>query len=342
MLAFLGVIIILVISFILINFLLLWICNKHPQWRNIAAFIVELISAYAALFVLDMLMQAAIGELPIENIIAPTFTWIGISFGCHYLASKTTISVKSLYIPYLIFSLIALLGVFLHTYYFFIALPLLLVSFIISKITVIKDENKKTEDLPVRNKRHLLDQENTMAIRNLSDLIIIGSFECTKSIDDIIDYPTDKEKTEKRTYALFEFTYFFMHMINRLALSVLGPEKRIKLQEILGPMVIDSTLKSYFDHWPQEYKIEINNEFYDKLNDAETEYSSCDELISRNNPFSDAALFSKLAKNIAGLLGHPNNPELIMKVIESSVKVWKSMNFQEVVNTAGKELHLLS
>ena len=129
-----------------------------------------------------------------------------------------------------------------------------------------------------------------------------------------------------------------MHMANRIAFGKLGNERRIKLQDELAPLIIDPTIKSLFGHWPQKSKERIKSDFCEKLNDTEIEYSDCKELLSKDNPFSDKALFSKLAKNVAELSGHPNNPEMLIQIITLSVNAWKNMKLEELVDAIGKEL----
>jgi len=181
-------------------------------------------------------------------------------------------------------------------------------------------------------------KKDKSAIGELSNVIFKTSIECAEALKNYLNFSTEKEKQEKWVYVLFEFIYFFMHMTNRLSFSKLGNEQRIKLQGELAPVVIDPTIKSLFDHWPKNLKEGIKNEFYEKLNDAEIEYSDCKELLSKDNPFSDNALFSKLAKNVAELSGHSNNPEMLIQIITLSVDAWKNMRLEELVDAVGKEL----
>jgi len=181
-------------------------------------------------------------------------------------------------------------------------------------------------------------KKNESAIGELSNVIFKNSLDCVEALKDYLNYSTEKEKQEKWIYVLFEFIYFFMHMTNRIAFGKLGNKRRIKLQDELAPLVIDPTIKSLFDHWPKKLKEGIKSDFYEKLNDAEIEYSDCKELLIKDNPFSDKALFSKLAKNVTELSGHSNNPEMIIQIITLSVDIWKNMKLEKLVDAVGQEL----
>jgi tetratricopeptide (TPR) repeat protein len=96
--------------------LLQWICKNHPKWRNSAGFIV------------------ALGRLQFENVVLPVFTWTCIAIVCLILALNVALSIRVLYIPYLINAGIALLTASINWYNIFVALPLLVIALIISQL----------------------------------------------------------------------------------------------------------------------------------------------------------------------------------------------------------------
>jgi hypothetical protein len=182
-------------------------------------------------------------------------------------------------------------------------------------------------------------KKDKSAIVELSNVIFKSSLDCAEALKNYLNDFTEKERQERWIYILFEFIYFFMHMTNRIAFGKLGNEGRIKLQDELAPLIIGPTIESLFGHWPRKLKQGIKNDFYEKLNDAEIEYSGCNELLSKDHPFtSDKALFSKLARNVAELSGHSNNPAMLLQIITVSVDAWKNMKLEELVVAVGKEL----
>lgn len=99
-----------------------------------------------------------------------------------------------------------------------------------------------------------------------------------------------KEYHLKRFQVLSEFTYFILHIINRIAFSKLGQKKRIKFQNILLPVVSQMMIEIYFDNWPKKYKNGIKNDFIDNINNAEIDYSKCktilNDTLTKHNPNS--------------------------------------------------------
>ena len=82
----------------------------------------------------------------------------------------------------------------------------------------------------------------------------------------------------------------------------------------------------------------IKNDFYERLNDAELEYSSCKELLSENEPITGNSLFSKLARNVADLSGNSMDPFVLVRIVSSAVHSWKEMELHSLLKTAGKVL----
>jgi len=181
-------------------------------------------------------------------------------------------------------------------------------------------------------------KRNKTSIIQLSDVIFKNSLECAEEVKQYIDDLPDPEFQLTYIYILFEFMYFFMHMTNLIAYALLGDAKRRKLQKKLGPIIIGSTIETYFGDGPQKMKEEIRNHFFKQLNILEIEYSDCTELLSKDHPFTGNALFSKLSKNVAEVSGSPENPEMIMQVLTISTNVWNFRSYKKLIIDVQKEL----
>src|SRR6266850_463364 len=82
-------------------------------------------------------------------------------------------------------------------------------------------------------------------------------------------------------------------------------------EEFLEPTIIASILDGMFPHWPDNLRQGIRADFLRKLNDAESGYSKCTELISKEQMFTGNSVFTTFARNVTLLLGHENlNPEV--------------------------------
>jgi hypothetical protein len=154
----------------------------------------------------------------------------------------------------------------------------------------------------------------------------------------MLDIPDEKKKKEAQILVFHEFVYFFMHMTMRSAFEQLREQQIEKLQSYLGPLISSTAVDSFFAHWPEDMREKIRDEFYEKLNDAELEYSTCKELLSEKNPLTGDSLFTKLARNVAELSGNSMNPAILMLVITSGVDAYKGLKLDALVKNAGEVL----
>ncbi len=175
-------------------------------------------------------------------------------------------------------------------------------------------------------------------IGDISVAIVKASHVCAEQANSMLNIPDEKEKKEAEILVFYEFLYFFMHLTMRFAFSQLTKEQLAKLQRHLGPCISSVAVDSFFDHWPENLKEKMGNEFYEKLNDAELEYANCKELFSEKDPITGDSLFSKLARNVADLSGNSMNPIVVVRIVSSAADSWKEMELHSLVNTAGRVL----
>src|SRR5438128_242275 len=141
-------------------------------------------------------------------------------------------------------------------------------------------------------------------ITNLALVIGSSSIACGKAMKPHLNFKTEKEIDAQSVHVCFEFLYFYLHMTMRTGYSHdLGPERARRLKAELGPLVLLPLIDTFFGHWPKDLQNNMVAQFYQKINDAELEYSTCTELLytefisEDKNPITGNALFSKLARN---------------------------------------------
>jgi len=175
----------------------------------------------------------------------------------------------------------------------------------------------------------------------LACAIVDTSYQCGQEFKELIyeKFGKDsKEAMDSWVQVKYEFLFFFAHLANRFALSKLGNNKRIKLQDLLGPMLVNCTTEAWFGHWPEKYQEGIKNDFYNNINLAELEYSKCKKLLPEKDESPKDTLFWELGKNIARLSGYENNPVVIIQCIDVSVKKFTNMKLDKLIDSAGKEI----
>ena len=178
-------------------------------------------------------------------------------------------------------------------------------------------------------------RESLKPLGDISLAIVKASYACALQMNWILNIPDEKEKKEIEDLVFYEFVYFFIHLTMRSAFAQLYEQQIKRLQDYLVPLISSTAVDSFFAQWPEDLKEKIKSEFYDKLNDAELEYSTCKELFSEKNPMTGNSLFSKLARNIAELSGNSMNPAVLTLVISSGVDAYKEMQLDLFVKKAG-------
>ena len=199
--------------------------------------------------------------------------------------------------------------------------------------------NQNEKDLKKKNSTIQKEVEiEIVPIRDIGLAIITASNNCAKEIQPFISAKNDKQKQETAIYIFNEFIYFFVHMTMRSSFSILSDQQMQKLQKLLGPLIIEVAIDTYFIHWPEDLKSKMSSEFYENLNDAELEYSKSRELFSKDNPLTSDSLFSKLARNVTELSGSSTNPLTMTYGISVSIKEFKEMKLDQLISKASKVL----
>ena len=163
-----------------------------------------------------------------------------------------------------------------------------------------------------------------------------ASLSCLESLDPHLESLTDKKKVEARFLITFEFMYFFAHMVNRTAFSILGPERRDKLLNQMGPLVAPPIIDAFSHHWPSELKARMVEEFCEKMDIAEIEYSSCKANFDKR--ITGDGLFDRLALNVAELAGRPKDLAIVGWAVAHAFTQCNQLKLNEKVEAAGKLL----
>jgi hypothetical protein len=153
----------------------------------------------------------------------------------------------------------------------------------------------------------------------------------------LIKATDEKDRIQREIYIFYEFIYFFMHMTMRQAFAGLTAARLEELQAYLGPLISSVAIDSYFAHWPQDRKERMIGEFYDKLNEAELEYTETTQFETEWQGDDRAkaklrALFMKLAANVGNwAVDDESNLSVLPPVIEVSIREWKNMKLDSLI-----------
>jgi hypothetical protein len=209
---------------------------------------------------------------------------------------------------------------------------------IISKLFGSRDLRKAKRiirEAEVRVKR------TTKPLGEVSLAIIRAAHTCSEAYKPLIHVADVKENQKAEIYVFYEFIYFFMHLTMRSAFAQQLTEQQIgKMQSYLVPVISSTAVDSFFAHWHEDLKKNLRSEFITKLNNAELEYSTCKEFLSKGikGAFTGNSLFARLARNVADLSGNSMNPVALSFIQDGAVNAFTTMNLNSLVQDAGKVL----
>jgi hypothetical protein len=97
-----------------------WVAGKVKGYRfaQAYAFLVQLVGAYSASFVVDMLRLCAKGELQLNAVIFPAFTWTFFAGAAFIAAKRVSSSAALLASPYALIALVAGVAGMIHVEHF--------------------------------------------------------------------------------------------------------------------------------------------------------------------------------------------------------------------------------
>jgi len=119
-----------------------------------------------------------------------------------------------------------------------------------------KNESASPKDVKELWDESLLRAENS-AMHKLATKVFEKSLLCAETLKPDLEGrfgKGSKEFQSKYFPVLFEFMYFFLHLVNRDAFAQLGHLRRNKLYDELVPGAVDAMIETYFGHWSENLK----------------------------------------------------------------------------------------
>lgn len=169
-------------------------------------------------------------------------------------------------------------------------------------------------------------------IRKVGAAIIQASVNNRDEAKKWIEAPTEAKRLEREAFVFFEYVYFYMHLTIRHASTVLTASQMQKTQEYLTSLIPSVCIDSYFAHWPANIKENMTDDFFEKLNDAEVEYTEhAKNSKSENGGDRLLEMFSLLASHISDLCG--SNIALIARplIIHQAINEWTKMDLDTLM-----------
>ena len=127
------------IFFACLAFITNWITDNKPKWRPVSSIVSGFISAYAASFVLDMVIQNIYGNLTFRNILLPLISWTLIFMSLFYVSKQFATRWTQLSISFFVLGAIVLFAAKVgHSYNLYIGIILILIGLLSKMLKIWK------------------------------------------------------------------------------------------------------------------------------------------------------------------------------------------------------------
>jgi hypothetical protein len=155
--------------------------------------------------------------------------------------------------------------------------------------------------------------------------------------------------TKSNFIVRMEMLWFFLHVVNRMAFHIGGPQVRAIIQDAIATKVVAGVIASSFDisqaqegfdahQWQQK----MISDAIEGLNEAESDYGSCTALFAEPpgpaTYLSEQYVVGKLGGRIARAVGQENNPTLWLLVSTTAVEALAKSGFTDQVKNACRAL----
>jgi hypothetical protein len=188
----------------------------------------------------------------------------------------------------------------------------------------------------------------------ISETICKRAFKCTEVLAEDLKrsfpQPTP-DYLHKRLQVFLELLCFFTHIASRVVSRKFGAGKRQQLNNKIGPLLVEFTVKYFYESQPSESASEIASEikqlFLDRVNTSEREYSSCEAFLLK--PEDDVAYADKVAAglkskgtlnlltdNIVSILDE-QNPITYLRIMHILISTFDLKEFEATVIQAAKQ-----
>lgn len=183
------------------------------------------------------------------------------------------------------------------------------------------------------------------SVKALEDTIMIWALAANKSISDAWSRVTGENPIPWKSDFIVrsEMLWFFLHMMDRYAFEIGGPEVRATLQDEIVENAIQGLLESSFDSSQakkgvdvKEWKTRMTSEALEEFNEAGLDYSSCKTLgVEGKGDFArEETVLGKLAARINHLVGQEFNIELRLLIWATAVESLAKSGLKEQVKKA--------
>lgn len=149
-----------------------------------------------------------------------------------------------------------------------------------------------------RIKRSSIPSEKYLHLRDFVQILVFNCYSMTIQL-----YNDGKIEKKQVPSVFFEYLYFFIHLIDRQAFSLVGDPKRFEFMGELVGFATELSIQTLFPELADNAKDKIFQQCMDNLNSVDQEYRKYKIISNEDEP---AALF-EVSKRIQQFTADPHN-----------------------------------
>jgi hypothetical protein len=131
---------------------------------------------------------------------------------------------------------------------------------------------------------------------------------------------------------LFEFIYFYLHLIDRFAFGLMNEEQRGSLMTDFEEVCITAAVDAVCLRWPEDIKEKIKEECMGNFYISMAEYSKCKKWLSEKNEGAKGTLLWEFDKTIVKLAGQEWESGFMLAVMQIVTNSLKDLDIKSFIN----------
>ena len=173
------------------------------------------------------------------------------------------------------------------------------------------------------------------SIDELAEAVTRAWSECGVALKPHMAGDNDGEREGHYILVLLEFFYFFVHMVRRYAMPILGRQGEEKLLSELQPLLIDYAVKICFARFDEDYRRHVSQRLPVGLSERDKYYADGDLNALQPGVQSDRAwIVTMLIKQVTMQSGKPlPNSQITREVINITVDQLIALDLEKRLST---------
>jgi hypothetical protein len=183
--------------------------------------------------------------------------------------------------------------------------------------------------------KQAFDQTSAMAAAAvLSEAILRASLRAAREIDQMEEQHSPVGSGKSGGWGVaFEFMHFFLHIADRLAFGILGPDNRSFFMDTLASMTFDATVEVMLQPGDVTEQGELKQALLSDSTHRNVSYGACKKLFPEEGALAKDTVFWEFGKKLAESVGQPEDIRWIMGAIMVAMAALKVLDINAAIRS---------